>query len=274
MYKYMTAMLLGAALMMCGCSDNEQADQTLQGVLDILPDKCELSSEEWLFYMDLYKAEYGKADKESVKEEELVSFISKYYAEFYLAKYYGISDSFSYEELKDMWMKENTSRQEKKQNGEIFYGPVEYELTDYFGYLYSNLKLKNIEMIVSKAGEDLVDAGRAYYEENSQVYDDLIGATCRLSDGERTEEKIFSYDDIQSLYKTNEAVLNFIMDSEIGDTMQYQNGDKTVTVELLAKEIDRRRFEDMQDVIMNDYVQREFYDELIDELSDSIEFSY
>ena len=34
----------------------------------------------------------------------------------------------------------NISRQEMKQNGEVFYGPVEYEFIDYFGYIYSNEK--------------------------------------------------------------------------------------------------------------------------------------
>ena len=244
--------------------------QVRESILSMCSEENRIDSEELDFYKELYKREYGKSQESDIEKEVLTEFISKYYAEFYLANYYGISEPFSFEWLKNLWKAENESRQAMKQNGEIFYGPVEYELVDYFGYLYSNLKIKNIEAIVADADEALVDAGKAYYEEHSETYDDLVGAACLLSDGERTEERTFSYDDIQSLYKTNEAVLNFIMDSEVGDTMQYQNGEKNVTVELLAKEIDHRSFEDMRGVIMNDYVQREFYDDFIEELAEEI----
>lgn len=277
-----TVLCIGCQLLSGCAKDSVSLDQDLEqhagvsekqlkeNVMSMFSERCILASDELDFYRALYKKEYGKAQESVIEKEELTEFISKYYAEFYLANYYGISEPFSFEWLKDMWTAENQSRQEMKKNGEIFYGPVEYEFVDYFGYLYSNLKIKNVEAIVADADEALINAGKEYYEEHSETYDDLMGAVCRLSDGERTEERTFSYDDIQSLYKTNEAVLNFIMDSEIGDTMQYPNGDKIVTVELLAKEIDHRAFEDMQGVIMNDYVQREFYDAFVEELTEEI----
>lgn len=256
-----------------GVSKAINTEEVLQEVLDMLSDECAIGVEEQDFYKELYQREYGKTDKAAISEEELSEFISGYYAEFYLADYYGIREAFSYEALNAQWEVENESRKEKKQEGEIFYGPVEYELLDYFGYLYSNLKLENIEAIVLHADEELLAQGRTYYEENSEIYDDLIGAVCKLSDGERQEERVFSYDDIQSLYKTNEAVFSFIKDSEPGSTMQYQNGDRTVTVELISKEIDHREFDDMRGVIMNDYVQREFYDAFIAGIASEIHLS-
>ena len=285
---------LAGCLVLSGCSDinirqetavddgcfvqnynNEQdqtisTDEVLQNVCKVIPEQCVISGEELDFYKSLYKKEHTDLDGNEVSADVFLAFIAQYYAEFYLANYYGICQDVSFEAIKQQWEAENVSRQQKKQDGEVFYGPVEYKFEDYFSYLYSNMKLQNIESLVAHADENLLEAGRLYYEQNSTSYDDLVGAVCRLSDGEREEEKVFSYDDIQSLYKTNEAVLNFIMNSDVGAVMQYQNGDKTVTVELISKEIDHKEFDDMRGVIMNDYVQREFYDTFVKEISASI----
>lgn len=250
--------------------DGENIMDLQDAVLETLPEEYVVSAEESDFYKDLYKKEYGSVKKEDINDEDLKEFISRYRAEFYLAKYLGVCEDDSYEGLKEEWKQENASRQEKKQNGEIFYGPVEYEFNDYFEYIYSNLKLRNIDELVVRADKQMIADGRAYYEENSAEYDDLLSVTCKLSDDERTEEKVFSYDDIKSLQKTNEAVLNFILEAEIGESMEYLNGEKTVTLELISREVDHREFEEMQGVIMKDYVQRELYDSFIAELAEAL----
>lgn len=257
-----------------GLAGSADAKDIQAAVLAMLPEEYLVSAEEADFYRVLYKKEYGNVKKEDISDDDLKEFISRYHAEFYLAQYVGVREDDSYEGLKEEWQKENASRQEMKQKGEIFYGPVEYEFSDYFEYIYSNLKLKNIEELVARADEQLIADAKVYYEENSADYDDLLSVTCMLSDGERTEEKVFSYDDIKSLQKTNEMVLNFIMDAEIGESMEYQNGDKTVTLQLLSKEIDHREFKEMQGVIMKDYVQREFYDEFISEIAEHLKISF
>lgn len=244
----------------------ESMEDVLKEVLDLLPENDIVDAEEADFYKELYKREHGNVNTENISKEELLKFISGYHAEFYLAQYFDIREDATFAGVKNQWEEENTSRQEKKQKGEIFYGPVEYELTDYFEYIYSNLKLKNMEALVAVEDEALIAAAEAYYEENSETYDDLMGVTCHLSDGERSEEKVFTYDEIQSLQKTNEAVLNFIIEAEIGASMEYQNGDRTVTLTLISKEIDHREFEELQGVIMKDYVQREYYEGFIDEI--------
>lgn len=257
-----------------GLAGSADAEDIQAAVLAMLPEEYLVSAEEADFYRDLYKKEYGSVKKEDISDDDLKEFISRYHAEFYLAKYLGVREDDSYESLKEEWKQENASRQEMKQNGEIFYGPVEYEFTDYFEYIYSNLKLKNIDELVVRADEQLIAGGKDYYEENSADYDDLLSVTCKLSDGERTEEKVFSYDDIKSLQKTNETVLNFIMGAEPGECMEYMNGDKPVTLELLSKEVDHREFEEMQGVIMKDYVQREFYDGFIGEIAEYLKISF
>lgn len=279
-----TAMVcLCMAMSMAGCSssraDSEYANEQIDidgdkdiksSVLEQIPQEYILSSEEYDFYKDIY----NKESKDPISDEELKEFISRYRAEFYLAKCLGVRADDSYEGLKEEWEKENVSRQKMKQKGEVFYGPVEYEFTDYFEYIYSNLILRNIDVLVENADEQLIADGKAYYEEHSKEYDDLTGVTCFLSDGERSEEKVFTYDEIQSLQKTNEAVLNFIMDAEIGESMEYMNGDKTVTLQLVSKEVDHREFEEMQGVIMKDYVQREYYDTFIDEIAEHLNISF
>ena len=252
----------GLVFLALGCQGTKEELTLKETVLAYETEVHEVGQEEYEFYKELYRSE----NKEEIDEKALEEWISHKYAEFYLGKYLGVRENDTYEGLREEWERENASRQEKKNNGEVVYGVVTYDFSEYYEYVSSNLRIQNIDAMADMADTQLVEAAKAYYEENLEEYEILQDITCILSDGEREETKVFSYDEILSLQKTKEEAYLFLMDAQEGDTFQYENGDKTVTMEFVSKNAEIKDFEDIKGVVMNDYIEREYYENLIDEI--------
>lgn len=66
---------------------------------------------------------------------------------------YGIINAISYEELVKACEDENKSREKAKQEGEIIYGPIQYDIKQYYSYYFSTIP---IELMTKLSKEVLV----------------------------------------------------------------------------------------------------------------------
>lgn len=257
---------LCVAVFMSACASKPERSSGEQELLkEIIKENKEtyhVGQEEFEFYEALYK----KDVKEEANEQDLKKMISKYHAEFYLAKQLGVRKDDSFQGLKEEWEKENESRKEKKKNGEVFYGPEKFEFSTYFEYIYSNMRIANVQMLSEKATADMEKEAEKYYEQHKEDYGTLKEIKCLLSDGKEEEEKILTYNEIRSLQKTDDELMQFLLSAKQGEVIERQKGDRTVKVEFLSSSVEQKSFEEIKSMVMRDYVGQECYEKLISEI--------
>ena len=277
MIKRLVIFLFGAAVLLTACSSSQPEGQSGQWSEQRIISEAEqeqqayiVNREEYDFFKSLYEKDTGNEPD----DQELRNLIAYNHAEFYLSVLLGIRQDDSYEGLKQEWEQENDSRSEKLKSGEVFYGPSESECLSYYEYIHSNPSLENIEKLSQNADEQMDSEAEAYFEEHKEDYQEIQSIKCILSDGEKKEEKEFTYSEIRSLQKTNDALLQFLLNAEKGEVMEIQQDGRLIRVEFVSMSVTQKQYSEIKSTVMQDYIENQYYDGLVNEIAEAIPISY
>ena len=114
----------------------------------------------------------------------------------------------------------------------------------------------------------------AYFEEHKEDYQEIQSIKCILSDGEKKEEKEFTYSEIRSLQKTNDALLQFLLNAEKGEVMEIQQDGRLIRVEFVSMSVTQKQYSEIKSTVMQDYIENQYYDGLVNEIAEAIPISY
>lgn len=89
----------------------------------------------------------GKSPSEVLKQITLDTIIS-IKVQFLLAKKYGIIDEIGFNTIQASLAAENKKRRDAMAKKTVFYGPEQYELENYYDYLFSNMVIKLKDYLV------------------------------------------------------------------------------------------------------------------------------
>ena len=204
---------------------------------------------------------------EELPEEELDALIrekmNRSNAEFMLANQMGVCDPYTFEGLQKDMEHENEQRKLKKEKGEVFYGPVKFDLITYYNYISTNQKLDMVSLIVQNADTEVMDGARAYFEENSEKYLSVENINYLLTENGETKELSLKREEMSTLEKTDSILFEFLYYGEAEDTMKYSYNEIQRTVQIISVEYEELSFENNIERVVRDYVTNVYLENLI-----------
>lgn len=204
---------------------------------------------------------------EELPEEELDALIrekmNRSNAEFMLANQMGVCDPYTFEGFQKDMEHENEQRKLKKEKGEVFYGPVKFDLITYYNYISTNQKLDMVSLIVQNADTEVMDGARAYFEENSEKYLSVENINYLLTENGETKELSLKREEMSTLEKTDSILFEFLYYGEAEDTMKYSYNEIQRTVQIISVEYEELSFENNIERVVRDYVTNVYLENLI-----------
>ncbi len=191
-------------------------------------------------------------------------FINRVNAEFYIANQLGLCEPYSFKSFQRGMEKENNLRKIKKERGEVFYGPEQFNLTSYYTYVSSNLKLKTADKIIQSADSKMVDEAKQYFAKNKAKYDSISNIRYELSENGTVTTKELKQSDFITLKTTDGELFDFLYRGKNGEEKEYSLNDRMRKVKILSKSMDQSTFENSESTVMRDYVTLVYYDWLVD----------
>lgn len=222
-----------------------------------------VSAEEYEFYYNLTKRDLPANTDPTEIEEKAKEMAGRSIAEFSLGQKMGICQPYSFESLQRNMEKENDQRKIKKENGEVIYGPEEFDLITYYNYVTSNLEIDAVDYIAANADDTMLQNAEAYFEEHREDYRPISSIRYTITENEKTEEKTLLQEDMRTLERLDGELFEFLYYGEVGDTMEYFYGDALRTAKILAIEKEDPDFASAQAAALEDYVSKVYYEELV-----------
>lgn len=110
---------------------------------------------------------YGKNNEKpiDVLKQKAVNEITNNLAVLLSAKEAGIISSMSYEDILEMYTRENEARKENIDKGEVIYGVTSFEFRDYYDWLISNCKMQLRNQLSEQVIEQEI---RDYYDKEKE----------------------------------------------------------------------------------------------------------
>lgn len=258
------ALVLAASLLLIFLL-NQPAQEP--GVLDALESKAgyirTVGEEEYAFYRNLVARDSEPGADEGEIDRLTREKINRVNAEFMLANQMGLCEPYSFETLQRDMQRENDQRKIKKQNSEVFYGPEKFDLISYYSYLSGNLKLDMVTYVVENADGKLVEAAKAYYEQNMEKYQSIANIRYTLTENGASAEKTLPREEMSTLEKLDSELFEFLYNGSVGDELHYTYNDRERSVKIQAIEQEETSFESSMAVVMRDYVTNVYLENLI-----------
>lgn len=216
---------------------------------------------------------------DNITEEELDVLtrekINRSNAEFMLAAQMGLCSPYSFENFQKDMEKENSQRKLKKEKGEVFYGPLKFDLITYYNYISTNQKLDMVTFIMENADDQVMEGAKAYFEEFSEKYLTIKAIKYLLSENNEQQEKSIEREEFSTLEKTDSTLFEFLYYGEINDTMDYVYNDNQRTVQIISVEYEELGFENNIERVVRDYITNVYLEDWIQNIEENypVEFN-
>lgn len=247
----------------CGNEEKEQEKNLIDIVMEYKGYEREVGQEEYDFYTYFVKRELP----EELEAQELEKYVQAYANEtnalFYLANKLGVCEPYAYETLKIRMEQENELRKLKKEKGEVFYGPEQFTLEQFFQYS-KDIAEANVRTCLEGCMDAVrIEKAKSYYEANKEKF--------------RIREEV-TYEvrknDVKEIMTADRAQLNLLANADSGladfleagqENEQYEDIQAEGKRIVIIKEIryNEDGFEANKEAAVSAYIQQELYPELI-----------
>lgn len=222
-----------------------------------------VGTEEYEFYRKLVVRDASEDISEEEIEEKTKEKITRANAEFLIGYKMGLCSAYSFESfLRDM-ENENNQRKIKKEKGEVYYGPDEFDLISYYNYISGNLKLEMVSYLTEHADWEMLDEAEEYFEKYKENYRNTEEISYRLTENGVTEENTLLSQDMSSLEKTDSELFEFLYLGKEGDEFQYTHNGVIRNVKITEVRYTEATFENCIERVMRDYITNIYLEDLI-----------
>lgn len=216
---------------------------------------------------DFYKMMVVRDSESDTSEEEIEKRtkekINRINAEFMLGYEMGLCKPYSFESFQRDMENENSQRKIKKEKGEVFYGPAEFNLITYYNYISSNFKLDMVEFITLNATDEINKDAKKYFEENKERYRSIDKISYVIEEnGERREQELLR-EDMSTMEKTESELFEFLYSGKEGDKYSYSYNDVQKNVEIKAIQYEVLNYSNNAERVMRDYISNIYLEDLI-----------
>ncbi|MFX3632862.1 MAG: hypothetical protein ACE3L7_05400 [Candidatus Pristimantibacillus sp.] len=241
--------------------------------------KFKVEEEEFSFYLDIV----GSSEVNRERNEELIDKTKEYtrqmYARWILAHQSSIIEPFSFDQLKLQHIEENNKRKKMKEEGQVFYGPEQLELRDYYEYKIDEAANGTIKKIADEANRELVEESKRYYNEIKEIYTDETIEFDRVQvfeDGKlgEIERVLINNDNKRIMENSDPEMIRFLENLKEGEEASYERYDNHYLITMRSKESHQRSFEDNKYNAIKNYVEDIYYEERLSEIFNKLEIEF
>lgn len=225
-----------------------------------------VGADEYAFFEKLVSRDSTSGMTETELKEQTIERINRVNAMFMLANRMELCRPYSFESFQLDMENENSQRKLKKENGEVFYGPVEFSLTTYYDYISSNIKLDLVQFITSHADSEVQDGAKAYFEEHKENYRMIESVDYLLTVDGRAEEKTVLYEDFSILEKTDSELFEFLYDGSEGEVLESVYQGSSRKIEILSVKYEELTYKNNAERVMRDYITNVYLENWLQEL--------
>lgn len=225
--------------------------------------RLEVSEEEYAFFRSLAEKELPSDAPQEQLDAETQELLHRTVAEFSLGADLNLCQSYSYSGLELQMDQENRLRQAKKENGEVVYGLLEYNLSNYYSDSINKLRLAIADELEEQADRELMKRVEAYFEENASDYDRILSFTYSLTENGQTTEETIQWEDMRLLERQDEDLFSLLLNGKVGDTLSYTYLDTPREAELLEIEKVETDFDTAKYLVTEQYIKEVYYEELV-----------
>lgn len=225
-----------------------------------------VGADEYAFFEKLVSRDSTSGMTETELKEQTIERINRVNAMFMLANRMELCRPYSFESFQLDMENENSQRKLKKENGEVFYGPVEFSLTTYYDYMSSNIKLDLVQFITSHADSEVQDGAKAYFEEHKENYRTIESVDYLLTVNGREEEETALYEDFSILEKTDGELFEFLYDGSEGEVLESVYQGSSRKIEILSVKYEELTYKNNAERVMRDYITNVYLENWLQEL--------
>ena len=225
-----------------------------------------VGADEYAFFEKLVSRDSTSGMTETELKEQTIERINRVNAMFMLANRMELCRPYSFDSFQLDMENENSQRKLKKENGEVFYGPVEFSLTTYYDYMSSNIKLDLVQFITSHADSEVQDGAKAYFEEHKENYRTIESVDYLLTVNGREEEETALYEDFSILEKTDGELFEFLYDGSEGEVLESVYQGSSRKIEILSVKYEELTYKNNAERVMRDYITNVYLENWLQEL--------
>ena len=212
-----------------------------------------VSPEELAFFKGQVERNVSNLSEQEL-EEAAKQYIREVNAVYWLGSELELCQPFDFETLQADWEKENADRENKRETGEVFYGPDVLSLEVYFPYQYSALQSDITRKILDERDEALVADARRYYEQNPDYFTKITSVTYQSTvDGETTEHTI-PEEEFRFTGQSNPELMDFLSTAADGEDATLSAGENAYTVKRLGITTELMDFDENERMVVEMFV--------------------
>ncbi|MDQ6423501.1 hypothetical protein RB620_29205 [Paenibacillus sp. LHD-117] len=235
-----------------------------------------IPNEEFSFYLDIVRS--GELNREISDElkKKAMDYSKNVYAKLMLAERYQVINTYSFEKLQQAHNEENQKRKKMKKEGQVFYGPEQLELSDYFEYFLDEMTVTAIAEIAEKESASLEKDSKAYYDEIKDLFSDetfLFDLVKQSPSGAPDEIETFELnnDNRRILENTEPELLKLLETMQAGDEAPYIRNNEPHLIKLKSRTQQGLAFEENKEQAIKFYVNDVYYVKEMNRIKDAME---
>lgn len=238
--------------------------------------RISIPDEEFSFYMDIVRSGEINREINSELKEKTMDYTKTFYAKLMLAKRYQVIQTYSFEQLQQGHIDENQKRKTMKKDGQVFYGPEQLELRDYFEYFMDGMTATTISEIAKKEGASLEKDSQAYYEEIKDLFSDktfLFDLVKSSPSGtpDDIEQFEINNNNRRILENTEPELLKLLDTMKAGDQESYMRNNQPYLIHLKSITPHNLTFEENKEQAIQFYVNDVYYVEEMNRIKNALE---
>lgn len=247
----------------CGKQEKEQEKNLMEIVKEYKGYEREIGQEEYEFYTGFVKRELTEELTEQELEKRVRNYANETNALFFLANKLGVCEPYSHELLKMRMEQENALRKLKKEKGEVFYGPEQFTLEQFFQYT-RDITEANLRTCLERWTDDgTIENAKVYYEEKKEKFRIRETVTYQVTKNDSTETITADRAQLNILANADPGLADFL---ELGqEKEQYedvQEGGKRVVI-IQEIRYNEDGFEANKEAAISAYIQQRLFPQLL-----------
>lgn len=244
-------------------TSSEETDLDFTEYVNLTGEINVVEQEEYHFFYEMISKNFEDRTKQETIHEETTAYIQDIYSQFLIGNHLGVGKPYSFQTLTYEMEQENLSRKLKDENNEVFYGPVQYQLDDYFKYTLNNTKLSIVKKLSEDADDSLIEKAREYYESYPEKFSSIEAISYEINRGGVTEQKTVYNHEMSTMEKVEPELFQIIYESDEGVSFEIEEFGEEVTGKVLAKSIINLPFDELQQEVLKVYITKYVYDDLV-----------
>lgn len=224
------------------------------------------SVEEVVFFQEQVLRSQSNLPEETL-QIQTKQYLNMVNAVYLLGNQLGICEPFDFAQLQMQQEAENAERQQKKQQGEVYYGPDSLSLTSFFQYQYNRMQADILTFLLDHRDEGMVQQARRFYEQNAKNFTRIKQVRYEITQAGETTEYTLESDAFRSMGQSDPLLMDFLAQASDGEKICFGEGADQRTVKKLGVTTELLDFDENERLATEMYLLEDVMDDLLAQIA-------